>query len=282
MISPLRYPGGKAKLFRYFAALIHQNELFERTYAEPYAGGAGLALRLLAHGYISRIELNDIDPAIHSFWKSVLEQPEQLSKLVRDTPITVEQWKRQRATYRHGYEGDHLELGFATLFLNRTSRSGILDGSGPIGGYGQGGLWKIDARYDAQKLIDQIECLQTYKEAITVFNEDALEFAKDRISSPTQFTYLDPPYYVKGRKLYKNAYRHKDHEGIAKFLAQHRSGTWVVSYDNAPEIRALYGSFKSAVYSLQYSAGAASSGVEVMFASDTLSLPEPVSLKRAA
>jgi DNA adenine methylase len=241
-----------------------------------------LALRLLGHGFVSRIELNDIDPAIHSFWTSLLRQPEELSRLVCDTPVTVEEWRRQRAIYSHGFQGDHLELGFATLFLNRTSRSGILDGSGPIGGYAQAGFWRINARYDAKKLIDQIECLQTYKQAISVFNEDALQFAKDRISSPRRFTYLDPPYYVKGRKLYRNFYRHEDHVSIADFLSQHRSSAWVVSYDNAPQICAVYASFGSAEYNLQYSAGPASSGVEVMFASDAITLPEMSSLKRAA
>jgi DNA adenine methylase len=213
---------------------------------------------------------------------SVLHQPEALCRRVWDTPASVEQWRRQRAIYRHGYDGDHLELGFATLFLNRTSRSGILDGSGPIGGYGQAGLWKIDARYDRKKLTDHIECLQAYKQAISVFNQDALDFALRRISSPMRFTYLDPPYYVKGRKLYKNAYRHQDHACIASFLSQHRAGAWVVSYDNAPEIRALYASFDAFVYNLQYSAGTASSGVEVMFASDALRFPDSAAMMQAA
>lgn len=40
-----------------------------------------------------------------------------------------------------------LEIGFATFFLNRTNRSGILK-AGVIGGKAQLGKWKIDVRFN--------------------------------------------------------------------------------------------------------------------------------------
>ncbi len=48
-----------------------------------------------------------------------------------------------------------LELAFATFFLNRTNRSGILNG-GAIGGVKQEGAWKLDARYNKDALIERI------------------------------------------------------------------------------------------------------------------------------
>ena len=50
----------------------------------------------------------------------------------------------KRADTRTAYSFD---LGYAAYFVNRTSRSGIILGSGPIGGYRQTGQWKIDARW---------------------------------------------------------------------------------------------------------------------------------------
>lgn len=282
MISPLRYPGGKAKLFRYFVQLIHQNDLFERTYAEPYAGGAGLALKLLGHGFVRSIELNDIDPAIHSFWVAALDHPEEFCNLINSTPLDVEEWRRQRSIYNNGFKGDHLELGFATFFLNRTSRSGIIEGSGPIGGYAQLGNWKIDARYERKKLIGHVENLQLHRATIALSNTDALDFARSRLSAETHFTYLDPPYYVKGKKLYKNFYSHDDHVTIAELLRNNREGCWVTSYDNVPEVYSLHESFRPIIYRLHYSAGPSTGGEEIIFASDQLRLPRSAPVLKAA
>ena len=44
--SPLRYPGGKAQLFPLVRDIIVANRLNGATYIEPFAGGAGLALKL--------------------------------------------------------------------------------------------------------------------------------------------------------------------------------------------------------------------------------------------
>ena len=76
--SPLRYPGGKTKLFPFFADLISVNGLFGCEYREPFAGGAGLALNLLAGGFVSHVHLNDIDPGIFAFWKVATSETEAL------------------------------------------------------------------------------------------------------------------------------------------------------------------------------------------------------------
>ncbi|GAB1581441.1 DNA adenine methylase [Phyllobacterium phragmitis] len=137
LTSPLRYPGGKAKLFEYLVAVIRENSLYGSTYCEPYAGGAGLALKLLTAGFVRQIALNDIDPSIFAFWRSVLFATDELCSLIETTPITIEEWHHQKSIWRDQDTSDLLKLGFATFFLNRANRSGIIDGAGPIGGYGQ-------------------------------------------------------------------------------------------------------------------------------------------------
>lgn len=273
MISPLRYPGGKARLFPYFSELISVNKYFPKIYCEPYGGGAGLALKLLSHGFVAQLELNDIDPAIVSFWRSVLYDTDAFCSMLDAAPVTVEEWLKQREIYKRGTSVSRIELGFSTYFLNRTSRSGIIEGSGPIGGYKQESEWKIDARLNKANQITQIRAVAALEPYINVSQEDAVVFLKSKLADRQRFTYLDPPYYVKGKKLYKNFYRHEDHVKICELLSRHRLNNWIVSYDNVPEILEIYNDFTPTVYNLQYSAGRCVTGSEVIFASDSVTLP---------
>jgi len=77
LASPLRYPGGKAKLFPFFVELIRCNKLYGAEYCEPYSGGAGLAIKLLTNGFVDKISINDIDKSIYAFWISALFDTER-------------------------------------------------------------------------------------------------------------------------------------------------------------------------------------------------------------
>ncbi|OBZ92729.1 hypothetical protein ADU59_25475 [Pararhizobium polonicum] len=271
--SPLRYPGGKAKLFYYFTELIKTNDLFNSTYCEPYAGGAGLALKLLAAGFVNKIAINDIDPSIFAFWKSVLTQPVDFCERVSSIDITIDEWHKQREIWASKEIDDTLVKGFAAFFLNRTNRSGIIEGAGPIGGYKQDGAWKLDVRFNRSQLISNITQIAALADRITVSNEDALDFTARQFSVPDTLCYLDPPYYVKGSMLYRNFYRHDDHCQILDLLKQNRSARWVVSYDDVPQIRQIYSAFVPTTYSLAYSAGKKATGNEVIYFSDTVQSP---------
>ena len=143
--TPLRYPGGKTQMTPLVLDIVHTNGLAQGFYCEPFAGGAGIACRLLVSGAVSEVSINDIDRAIYAFWYSVLNEPDQLCELIERTPVTMNEWRRQRAVYLRQEEADIADLGFATFFLNRTNRSGIING-GVIGGEKQTGEWGIDAR----------------------------------------------------------------------------------------------------------------------------------------
>ena len=143
--SPLRYPGGKWRLFVFFKQLIERNFAAAPSYIEPYAGGPSLALSLLFTGRVSDIWLNDLDPAIYACWSAMLDDTERFCNTLLDVAISLEQWRRQKEVYRRGPSAGTFPLGFATFYLNRTNHSGILNG-GVIGGKAQEGAWKIDAR----------------------------------------------------------------------------------------------------------------------------------------
>lgn len=272
-VTPLRYPGGKANLAKFFGELIKKNNLCDGLYVEPYAGGAGVALALLLEEYVDSIYINDIDPAVWAFWQSVVEYNRELSALVSSARLTVEEWNRQKTIYRQGLDAGVLELGFAMFYLNRTNRSGILNG-GIIGGKAQNGEWKIDARFNREDLAQRIRRIARYRSRIQVTNEDAVDFLRrmGKYYPRRTILYLDPPYYEKGQRLYRNYYCHDDHRVIAETVTS-IGRPWVVSYDDHLQIRKLYSGYKRKQYKLDYTARDRHTGAEVMFFAKGLSIP---------
>ena len=252
--SPLRYPGGKGRLGAWMAEFVHHNYLSGGCYIEPYAGGSGVALHLLLKGYMDRIVINDIDPSIYAFWWALLNETDDMLRRVAETPITLEERKQQEIIYRSSDQYTLAEVGFATLFLNRTSRSGILTG-GVIGGKNQTGKWKLDARFNRQELSRRIRLIAHHRSQIDVFCKDALELINHLHSGlPRQsLIYLDPPYYHKGGELYRNAYELNDHIAVAQTV-QALDIPWVVTYDNCSEIDQLYQWANGGQFDIYYSA----------------------------
>ena len=276
LYSPLRYPGGKAPFAPFIAEIMEANGLIGGHYLEPYAGGAGVALDLLFHGYVSHIHINDIDPAIYAFWVSVTQYADELLDLLESTPITMEEWFKWRSVLRNENEVSMVKKGFATLFLNRTNRSGILK-AGVIGGKAQIGEYKLDARFKKDVIAARIKKIAEHADNVSVYREDSLQLLSlcaDFLPQKS-LIYLDPPYYVKGKGLYRNYYEHDDHNGIAETLQNDNfQWPWVVSYDNVEEICSMYKLSKSLSYGLNYTAQRRYIGNEVMFFSQHLFIPD--------
>jgi DNA adenine methylase len=273
--SPLRYPGGKGKIAPFVRSLVAVNDLLGGHYVEPYAGGAGIGIELLSKQYVSHIYINDISRPLIAFWTSILEQTERFIRKVRDTRLTIAAWDRQKGILTCPNDHDDLALGFALFFLNRTSRSGILNG-GIIGGRNQLGRWKIDARYNARALVDRIAAIARLADRIHVTRGDAVAFLRRKLGSLPSKTliYLDPPYYVKGKDLYDDFYEASDHADIAAFVRQRiKRQQWIVSYDNVKPIRDLYAECPGISYRLGYSARDAREGSEVMYFAGGLTVP---------
>lgn len=275
LYSPLRYPGGKAPFAPFIAKVMEVNGVVGGHYLEPYAGGAGVALDLLFQGHASHIHINDADPAVYAFWLSVTKHSEELLELLASTPITIDEWFKWRSVLREDCTASLVEKGFATLFMNRTNRSGILK-AGVIGGKCQEGAYKLDARFKKDVISARILAIAERAKDITVYSEDSLALLKrcKAFLPEESLIYLDPPYYVKGKGLYRNYYEHDDHVAIAKTIqAKSFKRHWVVSYDNAQEIRAMYEFSNLLTYDLNYTAQRRYVGNEVMFFSQDLLIP---------
>jgi DNA adenine methylase len=273
--SPLRYPGGKGRLSGFVQRIFEENELLDGHYVEPYAGGAAVGLSLLLLEYASRIYINDISQPLYLFWKAVVSDTDALCKRIFDENVTVGQWKRQQSILRNFRDHSRVTVAFATFFLNRTNRSGIIYSGGMIGGHDQTGEWKLDARYNKRDLIGRIEAIAAYSNRIRVSNKDAEAFLRTTV--PTlplkSLIFLDPPYYEQGRSLYENHYQPDDHMRLAGFVRKKLRRNWIISYDDHPQIRRAYRGCKKVVYSLAYTAARRYEGSEVMVFSDSLTVP---------
>ena len=272
--SPLRYPGGKSCLYGLLSQILRLNKLERGHYAEPYAGGSGLALTLLFEGHVSDIHLNDIDASIYSFWESVLNKTEALVELIEKTPVTMDEWHRQRDVYQNRGDYDCLQIGFATFFLNRTNRSGIVKSAGVIGGLLQTGNYKIDCRFNREELSRRIRRIAKYRSQIHLHKKDALDFMKwaDDTLPTRSFLCIDPPYYNKGSSLYTSFYQPEDHAKVSAMVLG-LNKQWVLTYDNVPEIVQLYRLRRQFALDVNYSLQTKRIGTELLIAGKGLRLP---------
>lgn len=238
-LSPLRYPGSKSNLADYFETFIKENLLLGAHLFEPYAGGASISLSMLARGLVSKATLVEKDPLVFAFWKSIKEDPEGLCERVQKAKVTLEVWKSYRKYLAPNAldEFPLLDLGFAGLFFNRTSFSGII-GAGPIGGMTQTSNYKINCRFNKERIILQILEVAKLRKQLSVVHGDALGYLhknRSRISKGHSLVYIDPPYFQQGRRLYRHHYLLEQHKRLADFINR-ETYPWIVSYDNHPTI----------------------------------------------
>lgn len=269
--SPLRYPGGKGKLAPFLGEIIRENKLVGRKYFEFYAGGAGVALYLLINKLVSEIYINDIDIRIYAFWHSILNNSREFIERIYNCKIDMDEWHRHKEICSKPETYSMLELGFSTFFLNRTNRSGIIDG-GVIGGKKQDGKYKMDVRFNRAKLAVRISKIASLKKRIKLFCLDACELLeREQLNSAEYIFYFDPPYYVPHQQLYSNFYKSSDHAKLAALIRD--LGTpWLLTYNDCDEIKNIYSGCANAVFTIAYNAQIKRQGREIIYYGN-LSLP---------
>ena len=273
-LSPLRYPGGKSRLADYLARLVSAQDPRPREYAEPFAGGAGAALRLLANEEVRYAHINDLDPGIAAFWRTLFASTEDFSQLILEANLSIDEWHRMRDIYANPTQYGDLELGFATFYLNRTNRSGILRAR-PIGGLEQTGNWKIDARFNRDDLADKVRYVGEYRNRVTVSELDARDFLVKMERDATDIlVYVDPPYLVQGERLYLDGLSYDDHKQLA---AQLRAVDlpWFMTYDADERIpNELYAGLRCASFDIAHTAATQHIGSEYAVFAAGITVPD--------
>lgn len=254
--SPFRYPGGKAFLTDFVERGLKELDMRIEFYVEPFAGGAGAALNLLNRQAVERVVLNDLDIRMYSAWRAMLEENERFLEKLQSVSVDVATWKKCREIVTSPTNRYSFDLGFATFFINRTSRGGIVLGSGPTGGYKQESVWKIDARFYRETMLRRCKWIGDNAKRIAIHQERAISFLRKCAATLPQaqtYYFIDPPYVAAGSRLYFNAMSPEDHAELSTFLIEGNLKNWVLTYDNHPLIRKLYSTMDLSQLEVGYS-----------------------------
>jgi DNA adenine methylase len=248
-------------------------------FVEPFCGGASVSIALLEADIIEKAVINDLDPLISSLWECVFSPKDAawLADIIAEVPLTLEHWKYQKNLLPKSVR----ETALKCLFLNRTSFSGILNKSaGPVGGYSQQ-KWKLGCRFNREKLSARIIELSGLQRRVTVTQQPWDKVCNFWGQKDGVVFYLDPPFYHKAKKLYRFTFDESEHEQLSEHLLDFNA-PWILSYDNAEEIRRLYGGYYLAAriidntYSAHPMGGNSFVGREVLY-SNFKCLPSPQS-----
>lgn len=271
-VTPIRYPGGKTKLYSFVRNLLQKNDLLHGTYCEPFAGGAGLAIKLLEKGDVNHLILNDADPAIYAVWDLILHFPDDLCDFIESVDVSIKEWDRQKKIYTERENYTLADLGKAAFFLNRTNISGVITG-GVIGGRDQKGNYKIGARFNKENLIEKIRTISEYQEHIELYNLDVLDLMDQAFQNFEDRTLInfDPPYVKKGSQLYKNSFTKEDHTRLRDRIAG-CDRRWIVTYDVCDLVKELYADFRGGYIEVYYSANEIRKAQEYVFYSNNLTI----------
>ncbi len=196
--TPIRYPGDKTKIYPLLKDIIDENGFGGRTYAEAFAGGAGLAMKLLLKG---RLRCHDQRPrqgrllhmecccqplgeALH-----VRERDRGHGRRMEEAPRDLpqpEQGRGLRTRLRRLLPEPHEHLGDTRWRCHRRHRAT--------------GRAKVDARFSKPGLLRKIRSIAKKRGDIRIFNLDAEEFIADVLAKEENlFAYFDPPYVKKDR-----------------------------------------------------------------------------------
>ncbi|WP_195448819.1 DNA adenine methylase [Parolsenella catena] len=270
--TPIRYPGGKTKLYPEIKAILGENGLLGHPYAELFAGGAGLAVKLLLKGDVSSVVINDYDRAVYCMWDAIVNHGAELCEFIDSAVLDIETWKRMRDTYQNHNDVGDFELGKAAFYLNRTNVSGILSG-GVIGGLAQAGNYKMDVRFNRETLKKKVMDIVARKDDIEVTRLDAEEFIDNRMDDSELFAYLDPPYVQKGPGLYRSSFDEERHRSLARKVGDAES-KWVVTYDADELIDDIYSDYERGDLEISYTANIKTIGREKIILGPGLDWPE--------
>ena len=86
-----------------------------------------------------------------------------------------------------------------------------------------------------------------------------------KMKSP-MFLNIDPPYVIKGNRLYTNFFTEGDHLNLQRVILKHLDTAypWIITYDDCPLVRDLYSRFHMQEYGISHNAGGTVKGQEIV------------------
>src|SRR5215207_6450872 len=242
--SPLRYPGGKSRAIQRMKFLLPDDF---SEYREPFVGGGSFFIYLKQKRPDLKIWINDLNPELYYFWKYAQADSEKLAhELVKI--------KEKRGDGQELFSEllqikisslTELERAIRFFILNRITFSGVVES----GGYSQ---LAFETRF-TDSSIQRVFQLGPLLEGVRITQLDYRQLLRDGGNSI--LTFLDPPYLkaTKSRLYGKNGVLHTSfsHEEFAQEMKKCMH-SWLITYDNSPEIRKSFAHANMYEWELQY------------------------------
>lgn len=231
-LSPFRYPGGKTWLVPRVRQWLRNANLSAREFAEPFAGGAIVALSALFEKLVQKITLVEKDDDVAAVWKVIVYgEGSRLAQRIVEFELTIDSAKAILAKEA----SSEFERAFATILRNRVQRGGILAPGASMLKRGENDKG-ILSRWYPQTLQNRIDAIVRKRDDIAFMHGDGIEFIRQNACRPDTAFFIDPPYTKAGRRLYSHS--EVDHSELFR-VARTIRGDFLMTYDNSDEIRAL-------------------------------------------
>lgn len=235
MKTLMRYPGAKTKLLPQIFPFIEASLKDRKIFCDAFVGGGSVALHIAEKYPEIKLHLNDKDSYVFAFWKILAANNKDDLSILKEM-VSVQPTIELYYKLRKEEPKNLIEAAYRAIFFNRCSFSGDMRRSAsPIGGKAQLSKYKVDCRYNVQKLLQKIDEISNLLAGRTeVSNED--------INSLDNYenicTYYDPPYVKMGAQLYQEHMNYVEHKKLSETLKEQKN--WVLSYDNHPDVLDLY------------------------------------------
>jgi DNA adenine methylase len=230
--SPFRYPGGKTWLIPYVRQWLSACGSQNKELIEPFAGGGIVSLTAVAEKRVRQALLVELDEDVAAVWHTILGDDAQwLANRIIAFSVTKSNVESLLASRPPSLR----EKAFVTLLRNRVNHGGVLAHGAGLLKYGENGRGLL-SRWYPETLRNRILDIQNYKENLKFKQGDGFQILKRNANRTDALFFIDPPYTVAGRRLYR--YSDIDHSELFRVAAT-LQGSFLITYDNAHEIRKL-------------------------------------------
>lgn len=245
-LSPFRYPGGKTWCV---PAVRHWLRGLPRpmVFMEPFAGGAIVALTVAAENLADMVVMVELDPDVAAVWTVVISgrdaEFEWLCRRIQQFQVESDSVKEVIGATPKGAR----ERAFRTILKNRMNRGGILAPGASLMKGGENGKGLL-SRWYPQTLVNRLNAIRLVRGKIVFFHDDAFKLMALYGGNRQACFFIDPPYTAGGKRAGSRLYVHNqiDHSRLFDLLEE-CNGSFLATYDDAPEVRAMAAARKFAV-----------------------------------
>jgi DNA adenine methylase len=235
--------GGKRNLSK---EIIKRIELVPHDlYAEPFVGMGGVFLRRPNR---ARVEvINDWSRDVATFFRVLQRHYVAFLEMMKFQLTTRSEFERLSKTDPDTLTD--LERAARFLYLQRVAYGG------KVAGQNFGVSLTTPARFDITRLAPMLEELHTRLAGVVIERLGYAEFIQ-RYDRKEALFYLDPPYYGSEGDYGADLFNRSDFGAIEGVL-RHLKGRFILSLNDHPEVRRLFGAYRIEGVTTTYTIGAA-------------------------